>query len=104
MKASLCALLLLAGTFAYGQTPVYYSTASPLMLQPDPMTYGTSGETVVNMSSDALMPSMPSTVWAVGIFTKWVSSLGGCCLQAPLLLPEGAQVTAIGVDACDNSS
>jgi hypothetical protein len=68
-------------------------------------TYGTQGETAQTMFNQDFNPNIPSTTWDVAPvgWLKYVSNNGGCCLEAPLLLPAGATITAIELEGCDTS-
>src|SRR5438132_3700306 len=71
----------------------------------DPNTYGTTAETAHTIVSQAFTVRDSTTTWAnAATFDKYVTNGIGCCLSAPALLPEGASITAVELEGCDNSA
>jgi hypothetical protein len=72
----------------------------------DPNTYGTTAETAHLIFNQDFNVNLPATTWgsAPSSWQRYVSNFNGCCLEAPLLLPDGALITAIELEGCDTST
>ena len=69
-------------------------------------TYGTLSQTALVLPEQAFQPWDHTTTYAVVFesYVKYVSNNGGCCLNAPVTLPEGAQAIGIEIEGCDTSA
>jgi hypothetical protein len=70
----------------------------------DPNTYGTTAETSHTIFNQDFNVDSPTTTWGSGSWLRYVSNNNGCCLEAPLILPAGASITAIELEGCDTSA
>ncbi len=69
-------------------------------------TYGTSGMSVLTLSSDAFVPNDSTTVWTYSTVApggQYIVS-GHRFLNHAVLLPAGALVKKIELDGCDNTN
>ena len=68
-------------------------------------TFGTSAESILVVGEEAFSASASSVTWATGANAPLRFITGGTgYLTAPVMLPEGASVTGIEVEGCDNSA
>src|SRR5438874_939281 len=91
---------------AFGQLlPVVDSTPSARLV-PDPNTYGILAETTHTMFNQDFNINLPTTTWgsASASWLRYITNASGCCFEAPLYLPEGASITALELEGCDNST
>jgi len=72
----------------------------------DPNTYGTQAETAHTIFNQDFNINLPTTTWdsASASWLRYITNASGCCFEAPLYLPEGASITALELEGCDNST
>jgi hypothetical protein len=74
----------------------------PAFAQIAPNTYGTQSETSKTISAYDFQPLSSTMTWGDYFQSRYVSNGNGCCFFAGVDLPNGAVITALQIDGCDD--
>ena len=68
-----------------------------------PQAYGTEDESVISVPPFAFNSRVSTETFSRTGYRRFINDPTGCCLEAPLHLPNGALITAIEIEGCDTS-